>query len=197
VTPLDDTAADLLSDRPIRPVVTRDPQRANLASAPPLAPGVVAFPAMPDARTGPLPALEDVFDQTAFDRGRFDHSPHGGSVRPVRSASPESTRPSEPSRPSAAVTVAQAAEPAPVPLRLADPGVGGTGVTGGTGGIGSVSLDAPVPVRSTTATQTAPLPRLKNLGIAHRDDETDEQRAERAHVPSWDDILMGVRRKGD
>jgi hypothetical protein len=64
VNPLDDTAADLLSDRPIRAVVADLPAR-TLSAAPPLAPGVVAFPAMPDASTGPLPALDEVFDQEA------------------------------------------------------------------------------------------------------------------------------------
>ena len=52
VTPLDETAADLLSDRPIRPVVipVDGPVRPSLVAAPPLAPGVVAFPPMPDAQ---------------------------------------------------------------------------------------------------------------------------------------------------
>ena len=55
---------DLLSDAPIRPVVApaqREPQR--LRAAPPLVPGVVSFPPMPDAYTGPLPVVEEVFDQ--------------------------------------------------------------------------------------------------------------------------------------
>lgn len=64
VSPLDDSAADLLSDRPIRAVIADLPAR-TLSAAPPLAPGVVAFPAMPDASTGPLPALDEVFDQEA------------------------------------------------------------------------------------------------------------------------------------
>jgi hypothetical protein len=41
------------------------------------------------------------------------------------------------------------------------------------------------------------LPTLTNLGIAQRESETDEERAARVHIPSWDDILLGVRRKND
>ncbi len=67
VTPLDDTAADLLSDRPIRSAApSGEPARPSLVAAPPLAPGVVAFPPMPDADTGPIPTaaeLDEVYDQ--------------------------------------------------------------------------------------------------------------------------------------
>ena len=37
---------------------------------------------------------------------------------------------------------------------------------------------------------------LRNLGVSRRE-ESDEERAARARVPSWDDILLGVRRKQD
>ena len=68
VTPLDDPGADLLSDRPIRPTMpTPAPPQA-------LRPGVVAFPPMPEALTGPLPVLEDVFDQDA-EPSHFDAPP--------------------------------------------------------------------------------------------------------------------------
>jgi len=121
VAPLDDTAADLLSDRPIRPIAppTPDPEpephTPQLTVAPPLAPGVVAFPAMPDAHTGKLPRAEEVFDQAKFD---------------------------EPPLPIDVPEVAQA--PAP-----------------------------------------------------QRREESDEEKAARAAIPSWDDILLGVRRKRD
>lgn len=69
VTPVDDTAADLLSDRPIRAIVAPD-ERPALASAPPLVPGVVAFPAMPDAHTGKLPTVDEVYDQEATDHDK-------------------------------------------------------------------------------------------------------------------------------
>jgi Protein of unknown function (DUF3071) len=97
VTPLDETAADLLSDRPIRPVVSAVPDRPQ---APPMSGA--------DAITGPLPLTVD--RPAAGDEELFD--------------APE-TR----------------------PLRVVE--------------------------------------------------ETDEQKAARARIPSWDDILLGVRRKRD
>ncbi len=33
--------------------------------------------------------------------------------------------------------------------------------------------------------------------VATHEDETEEQKAARARIPSWDDILLGVRRKRD
>ncbi len=65
VTPVDEAAADLLSDRPIRPVSA--PERES--PRPALGPGVFVFPPMPDAATGPLPVIEDVFDQEAPPEG--------------------------------------------------------------------------------------------------------------------------------
>ncbi|HEY2298787.1 MAG TPA: septation protein SepH [Jatrophihabitans sp.] len=119
VAPVDDTAADLLSDRPIRPIAPPpDPEPATptLTLAPPLAPGLVAFPAMPDAHTGKLPRTEEeVFDQTQFE---------------------------EPPLP---MDVPNAAEPEK-PRRV---------------------------------------------------EESEEDKAARAAIPSWDDILLGVRRKRD
>lgn len=158
VTPLDDTAADLLSDRPIHPIVAPEP-RPNLSSAPPLARGIVAFPAMPDAHTGPLPVVEDVFDQARYD---------DGAPRPE--PAPPSGAPATPAAASAAPDADFDAPP--LPLRLTE-----------TGGASTHRTDR--------------LPRTKNHGSGARDGETDEQRAERAKIPSWDDILLGVRRKRD
>ena len=116
VAPIDDTAADLLSDRPIRPVAPPEPPALAL---------VEDFPAMPDAHTGPLPRpAEEVFDQAQFDE------PH-------------------------------------LPLHVPD---------------------APVRQR---------VPALTNLGVATKDAETEDEKAARATIPSWDDILLGVRRKHD
>jgi hypothetical protein len=161
VTPLDDTAADLLSDRPIRPVApVTEPVRPSLVAAPPLAPGVVAFPPMPDADTGPLPvAVDEVFDQEAVDSRRA--GPRGVAA--------------------AAVDEAAFHEPR-LPLRLAEP-------TGGT--------DEPDTLIPSAAARNGRLPRVTNLGVTSRDDETEEERAARARIPSWDDILLGVRRKSD
>jgi hypothetical protein len=35
---------------------------------------------------------------------------------------------------------------------------------------------------------------VRNLGVSKRE-ETDEERAARARVPSWDDILLGIKRR--
>jgi DUF3071 family protein len=200
VTPSDETAADLLSDKPIRALVTAEPGRANLMAAPPLVPGIVAFPARPDAHTGPLPQVDEVFDQEAASP---DAPRRTGATKPFAPAAAPMPSPAPPAGPAASVPSASippapvpsasvppvsvpsaAVEPPadeleapPLPLRLADP------------------VDAPE--GAARDGMTAPLPRLTNLGVAGRIEETEEQRAERARIPSWDDILLGVRRKRD
>jgi hypothetical protein len=146
VTPLDDTAADLLSDRPIRPVLPPEPTRLSLAAAPPLMRGIVAFPPMPDADTGPVPALDDVYDQNAPADGPRD-------VPPLV--------------PAAAVASMDFDAP-PLPLGINDP--------------------------TTRASSGHGAGALRNLGVTRRE-ETDEERAARARVPSWDDILLGIKRR--
>ncbi|HEU5005594.1 MAG TPA: septation protein SepH [Jatrophihabitantaceae bacterium] len=151
VSPLDDTAADLLSDRPIRAVIADLPPRTlTAAAAPPLAPGVVAFPAMPEAHTGPLPVVpDDVFDQ-------------------------EASNPDAPRTRSA---------------RFSD---NNAGDNAGQSATNSADYDAPpLPLNLPADANhnpmlTKPLPR-----------ESDEQRAARARIPTWDDIMLGVRRKTD
>lgn len=140
VTPMDDTAADLLSDRPIRPVAPPEPVRPAFSGAPALAPGVVAFPPMPDAHTGPLPVVEEVFDQEA--------PPEGPRVVP-------------PLVPAAA---AMSYDEPPLPLGITEPA-------------GRPAVGA-----------------LRNLGVSRRE-ESEEDKAARARIPSWDDILLGIRRK--
>ena len=103
VTPLDDHAVELLSDRPIRPATPAgEANRPTLTVAPPLADGVVPFPAKPDAYTGPLPR-DDVFDQEAFDGRRrlrtatspVPAAPPKAAPKPVRAVpSPGSSAPS-------------------------------------------------------------------------------------------------------
>jgi hypothetical protein len=140
VAPIDDTAADLLSDRPIRPIALPEPEAEPVLS---VMPELVAFPARPDADTGPLPRPEQLFDQARF-------------------AEPES----EPE-------LESVSEPEP-------------------------SFDEPpLPIHVPDAPATERIPKLTNLGVAQRDEESEEARAARASIPSWDDILLGVRRKRD
>jgi hypothetical protein len=152
VTPMDALAADLLSDRPIRPAATQE--RPSLAAAPPLAPGVVAFPTM-DLHTDPLPEVrrDDVFDQEAITEG-LPEDPRGLVDFPT---SGEHDAP-------------------PLPLRLAE-----------------------APADEPEAEPAQPASKVKNLGVAHRDDDRPAERPTsrngKPRVPSWDDILMGVRRE--
>ena len=147
VAPMDDTAADLLSDRPIRAVAPPSDLEAtspNLTLAPPLAPGLVAFPVMPDAQTGPLPAGEEVFDQAAFDRAAFEEAAMDNAGH--------------------------------------DP----------------AAFEEPhLPMHVPDAAPTNRDRKVTDLGVARRDDESDDEKAARASIPSWDDILLGVRRKRD
>jgi hypothetical protein len=141
VTPLDDTAADLLSDRPIQPIAIAAP------AGPPnpvLAPGVFAFPAMPDARTGPLPTIEDVFDQDAADAdaGRDRHATPKRAARPAAITDPDDS---------------------------------------------ATTLPLALPEQE----------QATGFGIPPRTEPTEEERAERTRIPTWDDILLGVRRKRD
>jgi len=157
VTPLDETAADLLSDRPIRPTLipVDGPQRPSLAAAPPLALGVVAFPPMPDVQTGPLPTaaeLDEVYDQDAA----LDVDTDARRAGAVEFDAPL------------------------LPLRLAEEA-----------GTEPIIDDEPAQARTTR------LPKITNLGPTNRESESDEEKAARARIPSWDDILLGVRRKGD
>ncbi len=54
----------------------------------------------------------------------------------------------------------------------------------------------PLNIEGRQATKSRRRPKLTELGMGART-ESDEDRAARAHVPSWDDILLGVRRKND
>jgi hypothetical protein len=152
VSPLDDTASDLLSDRPIRAVIADLPPRTLTPAAPPLAPGVVAFPAMPEAHTGPLPVVEQVFDQEA-------PNPDAPRVPSITRTAP--IGPDVPVAEHADHPAAEYDAP-PLPLNL------------------------PTDV-SYNLMMTKPLPRQ----------ESEEQRAARARIPTWDDIMLGVRRKTD
>jgi hypothetical protein len=140
VTPVDDAAADLLSDRPLRPLLAPPEPSPAVTVAPPLIPGVVAFPVMSDTDTGPLPAPGDTFD----DHGTGDADPQN----------PLDLNPSE-------------AVDEDEPL---------------------LPMDVPDEPEVTTK-----IPKVSAFG--RRRGESDEERAARATVPKWDDILLGVRRK--
>jgi|KBSSwiStaDraftv2_1062776.scaffolds.fasta_scaffold08079_6 hypothetical protein len=143
VTPIDDTAGDLLSNRPLRPIVPVRPpdamHRPIATVVPPTVPGVVAFPAQPHADTGKIPNIAP-FGPELFDQDALPPAP------------PEARR--------------RRGYDEPLPLALPEP---------------------------------TPVAKVTNLGVAHRGegDLLNDDRAEKARIPSWDDILLGVRRKGD
>ena len=170
VTPVDDTAADLLSDRPIRPITPPQPQQPRLVVAPPLAPGVVAFPPMPEAHTAPIQRIEEVFDQEA-------PTPLPAALRPAL-VRDERTLPT--------TELPRDVDADATPDARADTAPGTAPDTA------NVDFDAP----------PLPLGIVEPAGQPHparraRRETTDDDRAARARIPSWDDILLGVRRKSD
>jgi hypothetical protein len=158
--------------------------------------------------------VEDVFDQAAFDRSAHSRSLHEGSgaERAAIRTSPFDGGGFD-AGPSPDFGVADFVPTdldAPAPsLRVAHAGPAGSERTWGpdtdsafTAGFGySESADARTASigswLSSTGGPNGAVPNLTDLGIAHRDEESEEQKAERARIPSWDNILMGVRRKGD
>lgn len=154
VTPLDDTAIDLLSDRPIRPIRPPEPEPPAVQ---PLAPGVFVFPPMPDAATGPVPRIEEVFDQEAPPEGPLDLPP----------LAPPSQADVAPAEPAAAAPRPDFDEP-PLPLG------------------NWMHADDPAEPDPTIAE------KLRRKPSRRRDSG-----ATRTKVPSWDDILLGVRRESE
>jgi Protein of unknown function (DUF3071) len=145
VAPVDDTAADLLSDRPIRPLLPpAEPEPTPaLTVAPPLMPGVVAFPVMSNTETGPLP------------------TPAHAQVEP------------EPVE-----VTSRLDEPAPPPVIESEEPL--------------LPMDVP-----DAPEVTSKIPKVSAMPGGRRRAESDDERAARATVPKWDDILLGVRRKRD
>ena len=169
VTPVDDAAIDLLSDRPIRPLPPPEPEPP---APPPLAPGVFVFPPMPDAVTGPLPRIDDVFDQEAPPEGPLEVPPlpspraaaHEPTPEPVPLPEPEPSPQPAPDPPADTTVVPD--EP-PLPL-----------------GLGSWTPEA-----------EAATEKLRRVKTSRR--RGDDDRGIRTRVPAWDDILLGVRRSSD
>ena len=174
VAPIDDAAAELLSDRPVRPLVPPpdEPVRPTLAAAPPLVPGVVAFPVLSGVPalddSADVEVAEDVFDQEALESldglgrpGSLEQDPRhvAGAPDPLGGIDADDAAP-------------------PLPLRLAD------------------EVESAEDAGADTRERTSPIPRLKNLGVAARDDKaaTPRKHNQRPHVPAWDDIMLGVRR---
>jgi hypothetical protein len=192
VTPADAAAADLLNDRPIRPV-TPPPPSPRLVVAPPLVPGVVAFPPMPDAHTGPIKTVEEeVFDQEAEPaqqsdpqplRPAFLREPRRAAQRPHSDAFfSEPRRADQEPRTDAVDAAAVDFDAPPLPLGVGEPDE--TRPTAPTG-------------KRTSAKREDPEQTPTGNRTAVKRERADHGRAGRPKVPSWDDIVLGVRRNTD
>lgn len=185
--PIDENAAILLSDRPLQPpveiveiVVEPEPEAAQDEDSDDdsgLTAGIVAFPRLAaappvvDIDTDDVvePPPDDVFDQDALGQlDDVDTDPrHVGDEPDLEPVSGDEFTAQH------------------LPLRLAD--------------AHDPAHDAAPddPPAEGERVNTKPLPRLRNLGVAAREDEKVPARPkanQRPKVPAWDDIVLGVRR---
>ncbi len=182
VAPADDAAGELLSDRPI-PLPTAPP-RLTLATARPVAPEIVPFPPMPEASTAPLPVLPEspeLFDQ--------DSPQAAAELRPDPWQDVES-----PPLPLSLPAEQQKDEDEPVvrrPKRSRTPRAADA----------PANVEHPAAGRPGSANPSAhPSGHPSAHPSAHPSTELSRAArgsAARSPVPSWDDILLGVRRERD
>ena len=161
LTPLDETAADLLSDRPIRPVVRAVPDMPPDAT-PEETTGPIPMPLMRDADPRPGPPV----------------APAARAIRPPAGES--------------------AAPPLPLAgtdlLRLPAPGAARPAHREGAG----VRPCRPHRHRrSPEPTRATPRRRQPNPSRPAERPVAEPARPSKPKVPSWDDILLGVRRNRD
>jgi hypothetical protein len=189
VGPVDDAACELLSDRPI-PLPTPPAAPRLTLAAPPVDPEVALFPPMPEASTAPIPVLPagpELFDQE--------------SSEPDSAAAPDPWQDVEsPPLPLAVAEHENEDEPPirrPKRSRSARPAgehpsarqTGGAPPSGG----GQTGGDLP---RAGQSGAERPRQSSGDLPRAARGSATRGSAA-RSPVPSWDDILLGVRRERD
>ncbi|SDI97358.1 Protein of unknown function [Frankineae bacterium MT45] len=225
VTPLDETAADLLSDRPIRPVVQAVP---DLPTA--------------DGDTGPIPIddslldppaapRDEVYDQDAVERSIADEATTRAAAprtatptavasgKPARGASPKTFEHRTQSRSAARQTNAapklamnSVAVREPTASREAAPSREGVPIRESAPARDAVAIHEqqtelfaePLRLADPLPSTLGPVSGATSSGVVASDevpseaiDESEEQKAARARIPSWDDILLGVRRKRD
>ena len=159
LTPLDETAADLLSDRPIRPIVRAVPDMPPDAT--------------PEETTGPIPL------PLARGADPGPGAPGAQASRGIRPAAGED-------------------EAAPtLPLAGTDPlAVTGSARRSSRSARGGRNAAVPAP--------TEPADNLRGTATAQAESAraaeppaTEQARPSKPKVPSWDDILLGVRRNRD
>lgn len=192
VVPDDDTAMELLSDRP---VLRHHGVPLTMVAVP-------AAPADDDADTTDasgnlrrLPARPDdqFFDQEAFNDGQAPREPAApapsfGGLRAVPNRSPSSIP-----------SPAPAAAPAPAPA------LGAFFDSAAQPGEPTLPFDLPVdrePEPQRPLIEADDLIEAQDLpprlpAPSAEDAEAEDESSSRARIPSWDDILLGVRRKRD
>lgn len=194
ISPLDEIAGDLLSDRPLRPVgLDEDDEPEDVGTVGgPYEDAVLADPRQP---TGPIP-------------GGLRLAPPP-TAEPAHAGAPTEGPPPEPSPPAAHVDPFEgAAWPAdPTPRGLGSFFDRPTSRT-------ASAAPPPVEAAATTVDPAEPLlpfafetpdanaPAGRRFRGRHEQDgepdpDTADAKAARARIPSWDDILLGVRRRTD
>jgi hypothetical protein len=201
--PGDEAAADLLSERALRPVVQAvpTPSEDDTAAIPPVAAGTEVY--------------ETVFDQEAE-----DPPPGARPVSPPRAANPSGRGRETPAAPPSARPPAQPAPTAPAPrraepvLRLADPLpiFGEVETDDDIIPFEQDPLDAPAGASAQSDAADHAADHVAGLGPDLDPGHPGEDEAappprrgsgrskaarEQTRIPSWDDILLGVRRKQD
>jgi hypothetical protein len=109
----------------------------------------------------------------------FDQEAAEGPVRPAATPAPQPLRP-------AYLRETPAPEPTPVSEPVAEEPM--------------LDFDAPplpLGIVDPAARPDAPAAAVPRNRSAAKREHSDEERAARARIPSWDDILLGVRRKSD
>lgn len=203
ITPLDETAGDLLSDRPLRPVGQDDPEPAG-DEWEAESPGTVGGPydeallaADPTHPTGPIPGglrLAAVPEPAPAD-ARPD--PFQGPEWP------EGPRPTPPAASSSPDTPAWPADPAPRGLgSFFERAQAATGQSAAPAAPAEVvdPSEPLLPFAFEAPDANAPTGRRFRGRHEHEegvDPESADGKAARARIPSWDDILLGVRRRTD
>lgn len=172
ISALDDTAADLLSDRPLRPVRGPEPEDVATVGGAFDPAGIDVDPTNPTGplptglRLAPTPLAADDADHADHDHRDDDDpaTPHP-SFQPLTDPSPRGL--DSFFTPRRVGMIPASAEPTPddeslLPLQLAAAG-----------------------------------PNTRARSGSGSEEESPDSKASRARIPSWDDILLGVRRRGD
>ena len=176
--PADEPGADLLSDRPLRPVVQAVPDEAEIESV-----TVVVAERVYDQEAD----YDEYYPDTDYLSGDTDRPSRPRRGRPTPVPQQEGPQPPSAGQPSDTDT-RRAGVPA---LRLADP----LPMFEETHGDGEPEEDDIIPFDSYD--EPAEEPVARSAAPARRGSGRSKAAKQQTKIPSWDDILLGVRRKSD